>query len=349
MDTKNGEHNNSRNELFDYSLDWVLQVLSRYFSNQLKETEAEKVKRTIDALPNPKVAPLSNRVVEKSHKRIWHGLETQIPPLNTPNNRTRVLHPLFPIGIAATLIMALFFIKGGTILDHYRANNLSYLEASLQTLIQTGEGEMKELILPDGSKIWANADTELKYHGDYFNKHKREVWLEGEAFFEIAENAQKPFIIYTGEVKTTVRGTSFNIKAYAEIGEVGVSVRDGKVEVAERKGESLATLTANQRIVYDHAAHSVRLEDSDWKNDVAWQEGRLILQDANLVELKLRLKQLYGVELVIESGIHPEERLGLFFRKGATLEEVLELLSDLYGVEYRITGHQVVIHHQGAI
>jgi len=89
--------------------------------------------------------------------------------------------------------------------------------------------------LPDGTVVQLNAGSRLEITEATFNRQKREVWLSGEAFFEVAKNPEKPFIIHTGTMQTTVRGTSFNVKAYGELGENVVSVRNGRVEIVENR------------------------------------------------------------------------------------------------------------------
>jgi len=199
---------------------------------------------------------------------------------------------------------------------------------------ESGRGERKQMLLPDGSVVYLNSDTKLGVAKIAFNNEKREVWLEeGEAFFEVAKNPEKPFIVHTHNLETTVKGTSFNIKAYKELDESSVSVRDGRVEV-RNGGSLLGTLTQNRQIVYNKISNSFEEHQTSWEDAAAWMESRLVIKQANSKELKLRLRQHFGVEVEIRGTALQGKQLSCSFQSRVTLKEVLDGLSLLYGIKY---------------
>lgn len=196
--------------------------------------------------------------------------------------------------------------------------------------------------LADGSVVKLNAGTRMEISQTAFNQHKREVWLTGEAFFEVAKDLSKPFIIHTGDMQTVVHGTSFNVKAYPELNENVVTVRDGRVEVLE-DGRSLAMLTANRELTYHKADGASQLGEADWRDAAGWTEGRLVLKGVGADELKLRLRQRFGVEVIIEGDALSGRYLQGAFGKEATLEEVMNTISVIYNIHYTMNGDRLVI------
>jgi len=175
-----------------------------------------------------------------------------------------------------------------------------------------------------------------------FNRKNREVWLSGEAFFEVAKNPEKPFIIHTGTMKTTVRGTSFNVKAYPQLVDNVVSVRTGKVEVTTQN-KVLAMLTPGKQITYNVTNGSSETQDVNTSDIAAWTDGRLVLNNAGIDELKLRLKQQFGANLQVNGQILNTVKLNAVFYKNTRLEDAMETISVLYGIHYEITKSRNVI------
>jgi transmembrane sensor len=336
------------NKRFFQSLSWVTIVLERYFSGRLSKEDAETVEKSLHTMNMQTIQEenqLSDKSISESHQRIKKAVLAHIQP--TRQVSLRRLH--FKIAAAAAVILLVGVLSFTYFSTSSRTNLYSKLfstEEATTPLLTTGDAEMKEITLPDGTRILANANTRISYVEKQFNKNKREIWMEGEAFFDVAKNPDKPFIIYSGQLRTTVRGTSFNIKAYPEIGETGVSVRDGKVEVSDKKGRTLGLLTADKRIIYNMVSRTHHIENCNWQNDAAWHERRLAVSDANIAELKLRLKQIYGIDLTIQSGIAANTRFGLSFRRDASLTEVLDMIAELYDVKYRrASNHKIVIYN----
>ena len=331
------------NKRFFQSLNWVSIMLEKYFSGNLSKEDAETVEKSLHTINMQTIQEenqLSDKRVLESHKRIKKAVLVHIQPTRKVSMRSQYLK----ITAAAVLligVLSIAYFSTTNRTNHY--SNPFSIEVSTIPLLVTGEAEIKEITLADGTRILANANTHISYVEKRFNKKKREIWMEGEAFFDVAKNPDKPFIVYSGQLQTTVRGTSFNIKSYPEIGETGVSVREGKVEVSDKKGGTLGTLTADKRIIYNTISHTHHIENSNWLNEAAWHERRLAVSDANMAELKLRLRQLYGIDLIIESGIAANTRFGLSFRQDASLTEVLDMIAGLYDVQYRKESDNKVI------
>ncbi|MFT3739442.1 MAG: FecR domain-containing protein [Breznakibacter sp.] len=213
-----------------------------------------------------------------------------------------------------------------------------------RTVLSSGIHELRRETLPDGSVVYLNYASELAYVAHEFNKQKREVWLiEGEAFFEVTKNPEKPFVVHHGHLQTVVKGTSFNIKAYALLGTSVVSVRTGKVTVSDRQRE-LGLLTANEQLSYTTDNRVVSISGIDGEDAASWREGRMVLNDAGAEELQLRIMQCFGVKVVIRSNALDSLRFNSSFGKGTRLEDVMDRLCGIYDIHYEMDTGMVIIY-----
>lgn len=160
----------------------------------------------------------------------------------------------------------------------------------------TDAGVRKELMLSDGSRIWLSPNSKLVYP-DKFTGGDRKVQLEGIAFFEVAKDPTRPFIIESGSMQTKVLGTRFEVQAKADREEAFVTVVDGKVVVSNSSAQS-TTLVANQRAVLDKKAGQLRREPyPNASNLLEHREGVFTYQGTTLEEIVNDLEQYYSVKI----------------------------------------------------
>ena len=164
----------------------------------------------------------------------------------------------------------------------------------------TGNMERKTITLPDGSKVYMNQHSRLHYARQLAGA-ERAVYLEGEAFFEVAPKVARPFVVYASHTQTQVLGTSFDVKAY-ETFPVEVSVVTGKVAVS-RKTQSL---TAENKIVLTPGRKATFSADKQPEeqviaepNFIAWKEHRLIFENVRVSDAVKTLEAYYGVHILI--------------------------------------------------
>jgi transmembrane sensor len=216
--------------------------------------------------------------------------------------------------------------------------------AIAQTYFSTSDRERHRVTLPDGSVVLLNGGTTLRIRQTEYNRSQRELWLdEGEAFFEVTKNPQKPFIVHTPKLTTVVKGTSFNIKAYHDLATTEVMVRTGKVEIRSEE-KTIGLFTPGQQLVYDNTTNQYTEGEASTENMAAWSEGKLVLKNAGVKELSLRIKQTYGLQLVVAGHSMDGKHISASFAKGTSLENVMETISLLHGVHYAIDQKEVTIY-----
>lgn len=339
------------------TLDYVIGLFHRYEKDEVSDTERLAVRTWIPDMSSPLRSKSEEERLNTYSRNIWEHLailfhfeQTEMPPLEEASSTPRrMFRPIKSISrFAAVAAIVLFLISGTWMAYRYVASS-SQLSTSLiaeaHSAWATDGSHQDILTFPDGTIVQLNADSRIEISKTDFNREKREVWLNGEAFFQVSKNPHKPFIVHTGNMQTTVRGTSFNITAYPQLGVNVVSVKTGKVEVASRN-KVLAMLTPNQQIEYNTSDGTSEVQTVNSADIAAWADGRFVLNNASALELKLRLKQHFAVNLQIDRQALSSIKFNAAFNKDTKLDEVMQTISILYGIRYKITSSgDVIINH----
>lgn len=213
---------------------------------------------------------------------------------------------------------------------------------------QTKSGEKKSIMLSDGTKVKMNANTSLQFPAT-FEKGQRVVVLEGEAFFEVTKDSKRPFIIQTGDITTTVLGTSFNITAYAKSDKIEVSVLTGKVKVenlikTDRGISDVVYLNPNRKATYMKGQDQLIVSSFETEETLGWKDGIIFFKKARESEVVEKLTAWYGVSFSIQNQSPEPWDLTAKF-ENQSLEEVLTSLSYTAKFEYSMTGKVVTIKY----
>jgi ferric-dicitrate binding protein FerR (iron transport regulator) len=198
----------------------------------------------------------------------------------------------------------------------------------------TLRSEYKYLLLPDSTQVWLNAASTLEFP-KVFDKNKRQVFLKGEAYFDVKHAEDIPFVIYTGNVSTEVLGTAFNIKAYPDLEKITVSVNRGKVKV-NYENKQVAMLTKGQQVSIDKKIRKV--QEKVVKEDVpsSWQQGKLMYDDYSVADIVSDLQRIYDVNINITSQQVKQMRVSTSFKREYGVESALEILCTLTDTQLNI-------------
>lgn len=196
--------------------------------------------------------------------------------------------------------------------------------------------------LSDGSQVWLNAESSLKYP-EYFTSGKREVILSGEGYFEVAHDSLHPFHVYTEDADIVVLGTSFNVKAYGDEPEMVTTLIEGKVKGVYTNGDSVL-LTPSLQAVYDRPAGRVVTSRVNTVEATGWKEGRIIARNRTLESILHRLSRWYGIEEVVYS--RPELKEMCFYLntdRYDELETVLDKLEKTQTLRFKVEGKKITV------
>ncbi|MEQ9286250.1 MAG: FecR domain-containing protein [Cyclobacteriaceae bacterium] len=208
-------------------------------------------------------------------------------------------------------------------------------------------GRKSTIVLPDGSRVVLNSDSRIRYERG-FTENYREVILEGEAFFEVERDHLRPFIVRTGDISTTVLGTSFNVSAYAKSDNIDVAVVTGKVEVKKAsyhdgEEEDVVLLTPQKMASYNRGKRKIATSAFNMEEIVGWKDGILIFKNADQAEIASRLKAWYGLDVEFEGSgkIMNKRYTGKFDNN--SLEYVLKAISYTSEISFEINGNKVIL------
>lgn len=275
----------------------------------------------------------------------------------------------------AAVTLLLIGLPSLFIYRHYFMSPPDSIDGKILTQISAPKGSKTELVLADGSKVWLNAGSVLKYGTD-FNKTNREVYLDGEAYFDVTKNKNKPFLVRANKLTLYVLGTSFNVKSYNEENTVETTLIKGavKVEKSETDGTiSNYLLKPNQKAIFNKADGAIKFYDlSDKKiikkiikeapvpnlplktensieplstlveKDISWKDGYFLVFDETLESIMIKVERRFDIQVEFRSEAIKKLRYSGKIKE-STPEQILEALKITSPIEYEMKGKQVVI------
>lgn len=200
--------------------------------------------------------------------------------------------------------------------------------------IETPKGGQYQVNLPDGTKVWLNASSSLKYPSSFASVAERTVVLNGEAYFEVAHLASKPFKVKMKGYDVRVLGTSFNISNYENDGFLATSLLSGSVRV-EPKGEKNLVLVPGQQAYLDYNGRGIEVNTVDVNNAVAWKNGDFVFEKAHIFSIMKKIERWYDISVVYRGDFKGFNFSGLVSRK-QSLITVLDMLASTGRMKYKI-------------
>lgn len=187
--------------------------------------------------------------------------------------------------------------------------------------------------LPDGSTGWLNSNSSLKYQGDFINDRK--VVLEGEAYFDVKSDPEKPFEVRTNEIMVIATGTKFNIASYKDDKAVEVVMEEGVVEVKDLAMTKLFVMSADDLVIYDKITGELSSQKVQSEKYYAWTEGKLIFRNDPVDVIAHRLGRWYNVDIEVDVDNFSDVRLRATF-VDENLEDVLYFLKKALSIDFKI-------------
>ena len=231
----------------------------------------------------------------------------------------------------AAVIIPLLVMAGGYM--YYSSLHNSMVE------ICVAYGEKKHILLPDSSEIWLNAGTVFRYPKE-FTDNQRRVILDGEAYFSVKRNTEKPFIVETSSLSVKVLGTKFNVKAYPDDNRITTTLTSGKVEV-HTSSKTSRILRPNEQLTYHKSTSQISVTEIPAIDTDGWIQGKLIFANSSFTEIQQTLERRYNVDIASRITTPTTGRYTVRFLKNENLDEILNVLGDIIGFGYRKTGSNI--------
>ncbi len=217
---------------------------------------------------------------------------------------------------------------------------LSYKGTAVQVgynTLTTPRGGQYQVELPDGSKVWINSASTLRYPTAFLGNN-REVSLSGEAYFEVEKDPQHPFVVKTNEVNVQVLGTGFNVMAYPEEGAVRTTLLHGSVKVQSQQLEKMIIPGEQARIV----GKQFEVTKPNLEQVLAWKNGSFNFQGADMRTIMRQISRWYDVDVEVQGDLGSVQFMGILSRR-QNAEQLLEILAETGKVRFETKGRKIIV------
>lgn len=268
------------------------------------------------------------RLPEFDPKQDWEELKSIIEAEKaiSRNNSIRIFPWIVRVAAAVILILGFSYL-------FYQYQSTPLNDLNLQTMVRT-EDTKQMLELPDGSIVWLNRNSELLFP-EAFDGSTRTLYLKGEAFFEVAHDKNKPFIVHSGSSKTKVLGTSFNLRAYGKEDEVKLTVVTGKVAFTLADDKEGVIVTPGDAAVLRNKSKMISELKNEDVNFLSWKTGELLFDDCPLDQLIYSVERHYNIKVKVEH----QETLTCRFTgnfQDTSIEDVMKVITRATGTTYQM-------------
>ena len=298
------------------------------------DLEFEIKGKLIDILDNTEVPDRTDIQLNSLFEKFWARIQEK-----EKEKHPKLKLPLTVLKIAAVLVIGIFI--GSLLFSKVQKESIPLYYSSVAP-----RGSVSQVILPDSTFICLNSGSILKYRAGG-NTDTREVFLNGEAWFQVQKSEEKPFIVHTDYYDVTVTGTEFNVKAYTEDANVVTTLEKGSVLVTSGKIrlQEPASLKPGEQLIFNKESRNIFLKTVNTKWFTSWKDNKLVFVNMNLKELMVLLERKYGVEIRTDDpkilNYHYDGTL-----KNETVLEVLNLLSETLPIQYKINDQVIEIRRK---
>lgn len=219
----------------------------------------------------------------------------------------------------------------------YRAESQKLSDLPQINKLKIPRGGQYTITLPDGTKVWINADSELKFP-TYFSGTERRVELKGEAYFEVAKNKDMPFKVVSGDQMVEVLGTHFNVNSYKNEGKIVTTLLEGSIKVYKTSKMQSAILKPGQQSIM---SDEIEVKSALTEQATAWKDGLIAFKDADIEDIMRQLIRWYDIEVVYE-GIMPNRLFTGKVSREANLSQILKLL-EKSRIHFKIEGKTITV------
>ena len=272
---------------------------------------------------------------------------------------TKILRYAMPI--AASVLIAFFL---GSLLQKNKDATPVNRE-NVFTHFIVPKGSRSQVILPDQTKVWLNSESKLKYPND-FNSRNREVFLEGEAFFDVAHDMSKRFIVNTSDIKIRVYGTKFNVKSYPKENIVETTLEEGLISmVANKQNKKEVFLRPNESIIYYKKKSSTKdtqnihqdnsnpgifkpIQQTNPLDITSWKDNRLIFNETRIEDMISDLERWYNINIIVKDKKINDIRIKATFTV-ETVEQVIRAICMAADIDYELNKNTVVFKEKDPV
>lgn len=308
----------------------IRQILKKYLLGNAGNREEQVVDNWFSSFEQETPVQLTDQERETTKQEIWDRIAPALIPA-----KVRVMPQWLKVaawaaviaGIALTVVM----ITG---------RQLHQTKPAFAT-ITTRNGERRSIIMADGSQLMLNAGTTIHVYNDLSKERTVDV-VDGEVFFDVQRDPQKPFRIQSGSLSVTVLGTSFNVSSYKGLNNISVGVVTGKVSVTNDK-DTLGVLEKTQELVFNKEQQTHTIIPLN-ESLLAWKEGTLVLNDLSFEEMALLMKKNFAIEITTEDNKVRNTKYTSDLPTSLTAGEAVEVLAAIHHLKIKKLNNLFILY-----
>lgn len=310
-----------------------LKILNRWLSEEMSRKEIDELfekewKKIVDKETSVTFQDVYEKIYSFDTGRKIRGINA------TPVNFFKLLKVAVIFFISVLLFSVVYFYGKPYF-------NEQFFETSAP------RGQKSQVVLPDGTTIWLNSDSQIKYPLN-FGKRNRTVELTGEAWFEVTKNQRKPFIIKTRNLEVKVTGTIFNLRAYSGEPETEATLIEGEIELTMNPGFSendkkTIKMNPGESLIFNSNKNDVTYSNFKPDEIVGWKNNQLIFRDDSFENLVTKIERWYDVKIICDEPALKTQRLTVELYQGEQLERLLDVIELALHVECKMNGNMIHI------
>ncbi|WP_455640383.1 FecR family protein [Parabacteroides sp.] len=275
----------------------------------------------------------SGELDEEVLERMLQQTKARMRMSEPPHHRKR-------INLWTKYVAAVIFIIGIGIASYVFTRQSTVEDVKEEYVVEADKGQRASITLPDGTKVWLNSHTQLSYLADY-GRQERIVTLKGEAYFEVAKDKERRFVVKTDMMDVEALGTSFNVKAYKADDKITTTLFTGSVRVSAY--DKSVVLSPNQQVQLSRTDRKLKVnvpDNSRYAN--MWRDNELAFNKETFEDIAIVLNRLYNVQIVFDSEKIKHYRFSGVI-KNNSLDNVIEIISLTAPITYRSRGDTIIL------
>jgi len=323
--------------------DHIELIIANYLIGEASETEKGELFGWIGESP-------ANKRVFEENKRIWEKSPSFFPASEIASDREKIKDQIIQqlskpekrVGVSVWIyrvaaILALPVMLG---IGWYLGSGRNTAETAMCE-VTAPKGQISKCVLADGTQIWLNAGTTIKYDPS-LKGNFREIKLDGEAYFKVSKNKHKPFVVTTKYAQIKVLGTVFNLKAYSGDNKVETTLEEGSVEFSLNGSSAKPVeLKPGEQIVFNSSENKLTRSKVETYLHTAWKDGKYVFKDADLKTIITELERLYDVRIHLQNDSLMQLHFRGMFEYDQNIFSALEALERTTNIKYRMDGRDI--------
>ena len=276
-----------------------------------------------------RVWSLKDELRNSDHKKIEAAYRRFVRTVSPTKQKPAVIRHLHSGWMKYAAAIVIVFLLAANIYQAFKNKPSDDVAANI---IEVPIGQRAAITLADGTKVWLNSGSVMSYPATFGNEN-RTVRLDGEGYFDVATDRERPFMVHTAMLEVKVTGTKFNVQAYPDEG-ISVSLLEGQLHV--EAGNQSALMAVGELVTWSGESGLVHHKDREVRHAVQWTSGEFMFVDTPLVSIVKALERHFGTTIIIDTPELYDERFTCRTQSGATLEQVLSLLKNTKKLTYSV-------------